>query len=132
MNAHHVGFFDTITRDLGGKGKLRLIIQPAVAILLGIRLGIADARAREQPFGVRVFQSRHQIVRRALSDVIIPFCVALVVDGILQYYTLGRVRPVAAVVVALLIVWLPFAIARGLANRIATGHREQHGGEQHA
>ena len=132
MNAQHVGFFETITRDLSGKGKLRLILQPAVAIVLGIRLGIADARAHQPPFGLRVFESRHHLVRRALSDVVLPFCVALVIDCILQYYTLATVRPGVGVVVALLIVWLPFSIARGLANRIATGRGEQHGGEQHA
>lgn len=126
QTAQHIGFFEGIVRVLGGKGHLRLIIQPAVAIVLGIRLGIADAHDHEPPFGVRLFHTREKLLRRALSDVIVPFCIAIVIDGILQYYTLGYVRPLAAVLVALLVVWLPFSIARGLANRIASGRAEQH------
>ncbi|HTR55480.1 MAG TPA: hypothetical protein VMJ10_32600 [Kofleriaceae bacterium] len=116
-----MGFFAGIAHVLGGKGELRLIIQPLVAIALGVRLGIADARERRAPFGVRVVHSDHH-VRFALSDIIVPFCIALVVDAVLQHYTLGYVRPLAAVLVAALIVWLPYSIARGLANRMATRH----------
>lgn len=128
MHGEHVGFFEGIARVLGGKGQLRLIIQPAVAIVLGIRLGIADARAGEGPFVLRLFRHREHLVRRALSDVVVPFAVAIGIDLILQYYTLGYVRPLAAVLVGLLLVWLPFSIARGLANRIA---RHEHAGGAH-
>lgn len=121
----HVGFFEGIGRVLGGKGQLRLIIQPTIALLLGIRLGLADARERRAPFVARLFQTRKHLVRRALSDVVVPFCVAIVIDGILQYYTLGYVRLGAAVLVALLLIWLPFALGRAVANRLARGHVAQ-------
>jgi hypothetical protein len=120
LSVQHLGFFEGITHVLGGKGWLRLIIQPSVAVLLGIRLGIADARAHEPPFVARLFRSRHHLLRRALSDVAIPMCVAIAVDGLLQHYTLGYVRPLAAVLVAVLIVWVPFALARAIANRVAS------------
>ena len=126
MHGEHVGLFEGIARVLGGKGQLRLIIQPAVAIVLGIRLGIADARVGEPPFVLRLFRHPEHLVRRALSDVVVPFAVAVGVDVILQHYTLGYVRPLAAVIVGLLLVWLPFSIARGLANRIT--HHERAGG----
>jgi len=116
-----MGFFHGIARELGGKGQLRLIIQPLVAMVLGARLGIADAREQQPPFGLRVWRGPERL-RYALSDVVVPFCLAVVVDAVLQHYTLGYIRPVAAVLVALLIVWLPYAIARGLANRIASHH----------
>ncbi len=117
------GFFSDIARVLGGKGQLRLIVQPALAIVFGVRLGIADAHEGREPFGLRVFRARHKVLRLALSDIIVPFLLAMAIDSALQYYTLGYVRPFAAVLVALLIVWLPFSIARGLANRIARmGH----------
>lgn len=128
MTGDHVGLFDGIARVLGGKGQLRLIIQPAVAIVLGIRLGISDARAGEEPFVFRLFRHPEHLVRRALSDVAVPFAVAIGVDLILQYYTLGYVRLVGAVLVGLLLVWLPFSIARGLANRIA---RREHAAGGH-
>jgi len=115
-----MGFFAGIARVLGGKGELRLIIQPLVAIVLGIRLGLADAREHRAPYGVRVLHSRHHL-RFALSDIVVPFCIAIVIDAILQHYTLGYVRPLAAVLVAALLVWLPYSLARGFTNRIASG-----------
>jgi hypothetical protein len=45
-----LGFWDSIARDLTGKGQLRLIIEPLLAIVLGIRHGLTDARHGEEPF----------------------------------------------------------------------------------
>jgi hypothetical protein len=112
-------FFQGIADVLGGQGELRLIVQPALAILLGIRLGIGDAREGRDPFVMRVFTKRGGNVRLAMHDVIVPFCIAIVVDAILQHAALGRVRPLAALIVGILLVWLPFATARALSNRIA-------------
>ena len=53
----HVGLFEGVWRDLtgrgmfGGKFQIRLIAQPLIALLLGIRFGIRDAKAgKEDPF----------------------------------------------------------------------------------
>jgi hypothetical protein len=110
-------FFSDLARDLGGAGQLRLIIQPTIAIAFGIRLGISDAHEGREPFGMRVLHARHGRFRLAVSDVIIPLLVAMVVDGALQYYTLRHVRPLASVLVAIVVVWLPFTAARGYTNR---------------
>jgi len=40
-----VGFFETVARDLCGKGQCRLILQPVASLILGVRLGRADANA---------------------------------------------------------------------------------------
>ncbi len=120
------GFFEGIVQVLGGKGELRLIVQPAMAILLGIRLGLSDAREGKPPFVLRVFTSRGGNVRLALHDIIVPFCIGVGVDAILQHATLDRVRPVAALIVGILLVWLPFAAARAFTNRIARAiHRRR-------
>jgi hypothetical protein len=60
------------------------------------------------------------VFKHSLWDAAIPLAIALIVDGILQYLTLGRVRPLAALVVGGLLVWLPFAVARALSNRVQT------------
>jgi hypothetical protein len=123
-----IGFWDGIYRVLGGAGQLRLIIQPLVAIFLGARLGVADARTGKEPFLLRLVltKRRHEkIAKLALFDAIVPFCIAIVFDTILQYYTLHTVRPVAALVVGTFLVWLPFAISRALTNRIVRrAHRD--------
>lgn len=116
-----LGFFETIARDLSGKGQFRLILQPLAAVILGIRLGIADANAGKPPFLNRLIMHRHQrwtIFKESLSDAVFPLVVALVMDGILQHITFGRIRPLAALLVGALLVWLPFVFTRAVTNRI--------------
>ena len=43
-------FFQDILARLSGPGRLRFIVQPTVAILLGARSGIKDARDGHPPF----------------------------------------------------------------------------------
>lgn len=114
-------FFDDLIRHLtSGKGQLRFVFQPLMAIVLGARLGIADAREGKRPFLWRLVKTsgRRELLKKSLWDIVIPCCLAIVIDSIIQHYTLGYVRPVAAMLVALLIVWLPYSISRALTNRI--------------
>src|SRR6478735_6250398 len=111
-----VGFFESIARDLtgrgifGGKFQIRLIAQPLIAMLLGIRFGIRDAKHDKRPFLMSMVEAksnRWPILKQGLRDAIVPLCVAFILDGILQQMILGRVRPAAAVVVGALLVWFP-------------------------
>ncbi|HEX3902746.1 MAG TPA: hypothetical protein VH853_07835 [Polyangia bacterium] len=124
-----VGLFDGIWRDLtgrgmfGGKFQIRLILQPVVALLLGIRFGIRDAKqGKDDPFFMSLVHAGHHdrwpILKQGLRDAIVPLCVAFVLDAILQQMILGHVRLLGAVVVGSLLVFLPFVIGRGLGHRI--------------
>jgi hypothetical protein len=130
-----VGFWETMVRDLtgrgmfGGKHQIRLVLQPLVALALGMRIGVRDAKHGRDPYFKMLVQShghRLQILKLGLRDAIIPLCLAFVVDAILQYLILNYVRPMASVVVAAVLVFGPFAIGRGLGNRIwqARHHRQ--------
>lgn len=126
--APELGFFEGIVRDLtSGKGQLRFLIQPIVAIVLGARLGVADAREHQPPFLFRLLKGggSRALFEHSLSDVVVPLGVGIVIDGVLQHYTLGVVRPLHAVVVGLALVWLPYAIARALVNRVVHRHHER-------
>jgi hypothetical protein len=118
----HYGFWDTIVRDLtSGKGQLRLLLQPAMALIFGIRAGIADARAGHLPFGRRMIagaEPRWQLIKESIKRVLSPLVLAFVLDVILQKLTLGRVRPLVAIIVAAILVWIPFLLVRGITNRI--------------
>ena len=116
------GFFATIARDLSsGKGQIRLIVQPIMAMLLGVRVGVRDAKLGKAPFFLRLVRSKEErhrdVFRESLRDGALPICVAVIVDGILQRLTLGYIRPVAALVVGALLAWVPFVVVRALANR---------------
>jgi hypothetical protein len=118
-----VGFFSDIARDLTGKGQIRLIVQPAIALALGIPLGLADAKQGERPLMARILGEKRQrkhLIKTLFKRAAVPFTVAIALDCFLQYATLHRVRPVAAVVVGCLLVLIPYSMARGFTNRIAT------------
>jgi hypothetical protein len=117
----HLGFFEHLWQDLAGGPAVRLVLQPTLATILGIRLGLADVREGKAPFLIRLLvrsRDRWALFRSSLSDAVIPLCLAVGLDVVLQQVTLGRIRPLAALLVGGLLVWLPFAIARALTNRI--------------
>ena len=126
------GFFESIARDLsgpgifGGKFQFRLVLQPLVAMLLGIRIGIRDAKAGDRPFFMALAHGdggRGSLLKKAARDAIMPLCVAVIIDSILQQLINHRIRPVASLIVGGLLVFLPFLIVRALTNRVWThGH----------
>jgi hypothetical protein len=130
-----LGFFESIGRDLSGRGifggrfQLRLILQPLAAILLGLRFGLRDAKAGKLPFFQALAErkgNRGALLKEAARDAIIPLAVALLLDSILQHMINGRIRPLASVVVGGLLVFLPFLIVRALSNRVwSHGHPGQ-------
>lgn len=123
-----MGFWDGIWHELTTAGRFRLILQPTLAIVLGVRIGMADARAGTPPFLARLIRASHErwsLVRESIVHAAKPLALALLMDCIFQYLTLGRVRVLAAVVVGILLVWFPFSATRGLANRVWTQHRRR-------
>jgi hypothetical protein len=125
---NEMGFWDGIWHELSTSGRFRVILQPALAIVLGIRIGVADARAGHAPFLARLVRSPHErwtLVRGSIGHAALPLTLALLMDCIFQFLALGRVRVLAALVVGILLVWLPFSSVRGLANRAWTRHRRR-------
>lgn len=123
-----MGFWEGIWHELSTAGRFRLILQPTLAVILGIRVGLADARAGHQPFLARLVRGAHErwrLVRESIVHAAAPLTLALVMDSVFQYLALGRIRILAAVVVGILLVWLPFSSTRGLSNRVWTQHRRR-------
>ena len=111
-----------------GQGQFRLLLLLAVALVLGIRAGIADAREGTLPFGRRLREAnepRAELMKDSVKRALNPLALAFVLDVILQRLTLGYVRPLAAIIVAAILVWLPFVIVRGIMNRF--WRRSHHG-----
>jgi hypothetical protein len=126
------GFWESMARDLtghgmfGGKFQFRLVLQPLAAMILGVRVGIRDAKRGELPFFQALAKGKGERGGRlgqAVRDAILPLVIAVVVDSILQHMINGHIRPLEALVVGALLVFVPFLIVRALANRIWThGH----------
>lgn len=113
----------------------RLIIQPVVAVLLGLRDGRRDAKAGTPPFVFDLLlqpKDRSRAVKSAMKTMLKPLIVGVLLDCIAQYLmvrqgALERIYPVPALIVALGLMGVPYALARGLANRVATRRRSRAG-----
>lgn len=104
-----------------GPGSMRLIIQPLVAVALGVRDGIMDANAGRPPylFGMLFARERRrELIRDGINHTTKPMAVGIALDMILQWYIFRSVRLYAAVLVGIFLIGLPYGLSRGIANRI--------------
>ncbi len=121
-------FMDDLIARLHGPGRLRFIFQPATAIVLGVRDGVKDAHAGNPPFlwGL-VFRAggRRVLLSSALVSVGDLLAIAILVDAAAQLLILRMVYPGAALILGPVLIAIPYASSRALANRIIR-RRERH------
>ena len=114
-------FFQDILARLTGPGRLRFVLQPTVAILLGARGGMKDASAGLPPFlWALIFHEEHrrELFRSTLASVRNLVAIAILLDLISQFLIFNEVRPGAALVVGPVLIGVPYALSRALSNRI--------------
>src|SRR5215472_10894974 len=76
-------FFEDMVARLSGPGRFRFIMQPLVAIFLGSRDGVKDARRGAAPFLWGLFfhrEHRAELLRSALGSVRNLVAVAILLD----------------------------------------------------
>ena len=111
---------DKIEAMLSGPGSLRFILQPLVAIVLGLRDGRSDSSAGRPPYLYGLFFTRDvrgEEVKTALRTLTTPLAVAVILDAALQYVIFGSVRLWQALAVGTVLIALPYVLARGLTGR---------------
>jgi hypothetical protein len=119
-------FLADIPARLSGPGRFRFILQPLVATILGIRDGLADARAARPPylFGVlfRPAERTGLVVSgaRSLANLLL---MGILLDTVFQWVILGAAYPGAALVVGPVLITGPYAAVRALVNRLVTAFR---------
>jgi hypothetical protein len=115
-------FVDDMVARLHGPGRLRFILQPTVAIVLGARDGLKDARAGNPPFlWDLLFHSSNRpgLARSAIASVRDLVAVAILLDCVAQLLILRMVNPFAALLVGPVLIGFPYASSRALTNRMA-------------
>jgi hypothetical protein len=119
-------FVDDMVARLHGPGRVRFILQPTIAIILGVRDGVWDARAGRPPFlSALVFRARRrELVRGALASVRDLVAVAILLDVVSQLLIFRMVHPGAALVLGPVLIATPYAFSRAAANRIARWRSE--------
>ncbi len=114
-------FGEGVMARLSGPGRARFIVQPLVAIALGIRDGIADAKQNKPPYMIRLlFKSERKmfVLKTGLKSISKPLAAGIILDMILQWVIYQAVRLYPALIAGALLIALPYAIARGWSNRI--------------
>jgi hypothetical protein len=102
---------------------IRLLLQPTVAAILGIRAGLADARHGRPAYLRAILSNRAQrrdLLIHGWRDIVKVFGMAVVMDVVYQIAVFHRVYPVELGLVAFLLAGVPYLAIRGPANRIAT------------
>jgi hypothetical protein len=112
-----------IIARIAGPMSLRFVFQPLVGLLLGARDGMRDAKAGEPPFILDLIVNREDrkvklaSLFKSLSKTII---IAIVLDMISQYLIFDQVRISGAIMIAVIILIVPYSLARAITNKIIT------------
>ena len=111
-------FFADMLARLSGAGRFRFFVQPAVAIVIGIRHGLTDARNGTPPI-LRVLMSnasqRSALLQAAFAALRDLVAVAIVLDIVSQAMIFGRVHPLAAILLGPVLITVPYVFARTVA-----------------
>ena len=114
-------FFRDILARLSGPGRLRFILQPTVAIIMGARSGIRDAQLGRPPFIWAVLfhgEHRKELLKSMLFSIRDLAAVAILLDLVSQFLIFHEVRPGAALIVGPVLITMPYVCSRALTNRL--------------
>ena len=115
-------FLEELPQRFTGPGRLRFILQPVFAILLGLRGGLAGARTGNPPFlfGL-LFDAgrRRELLRSGFATVRNLLAFGIILDIVFQWVLYGSVHPGAAVLIGPILICAPYAVARALTTRVA-------------
>ena len=115
-------FFEDIPKRLVGPGRFRFVLQPLMAVILGVLSGLADARAGRPPYLWGILFHRHlrgDLVRTGFSTIVNLLLMGILLDTVFQRIILGVAHPGAALIIGPILICTPYAIARALSNRLA-------------
>jgi len=115
-------FLRDIPKRLTGPGRFRFVLQPLMAIVLGVLGGLADARAGRPPYLQALIlhrDKRRELLRSSFETVVNLLLMGILLDAIFQWVILGTSHPGAALVVGPVVIVLPYTVARALSNRLA-------------
>lgn len=116
-------------RPSSGPLKFRLILQPTIAVVIGARAGVRDAKSRAPPFIWSLLCRRvtgKVQLKTTLYHLAVPILIATMIDATEQMLMFGHIRPLSALAVGTALMSLPYAVARSLSNRIRSGGNTPH------
>ena len=113
---------------VGGPMSLRLVLQPTMAAFFAIRAGLQDARMdRPAYFWALLTEPTHRrdMLREGWKAVAKVSAMAVIIDAIYQIVQLRWLYPGEALIVAVILAFVPYLLIRGPAGRIARWWRQR-------
>jgi hypothetical protein len=112
---------ENMSDRINGPMKFRFILQPVMASVFAIIAGVKDAKSGKPPyFWALLSQPEHrtEMLKDGWKSVGKIFLLALVLDMVFQIMVLKTVYPLEAIVVAILLAFVPYLLLRGLVTRL--------------
>jgi hypothetical protein len=114
-------FLEEVPRRFTGAGRVRFILQPMTAIVLGIRGGFADARAGNPPYLFGLLfgaERRRELLGSGFAAIRNLLALAIIGDVVFQLVLYRSVHPGAAVLIGPILICFPYALSRALTTRV--------------
>ena len=106
---------------IDGPFRFRIVLQPVVAAVIGLLIGLKDARARRPPFFWMLLKDRihrRELLLEGWRNTSRVFIVAVLIDVIYTIAVLHWVYPLQSLLVAAVLALAPYALVRSSANWI--------------
>ena len=114
--------FENLIDRVSGPMKFRLILQPLMAIIFAVRSGLKDAKEGKPAYFWAMFtqpDQRRDMLRDGWKSVGKIFVIAIIIDLVYQIIVLRWFYPFEALLVAVILAFIPYLLIRGPVNRIA-------------
>ena len=120
--------FENIVGRTSGPMHLRVLLQPMMALIFGIRDGIRDARAGNPPYFWAIFAQpgrRRDLITSGWKSIGKVFVLAIILDAIYQLIALHWFYPGEALLTAFTLACIPYLLIRGPVNRMLREKRRR-------
>ena len=118
-------FFSTFWTDFidrfDGPLHFRLFVQPLMAILFAVRDGRRDAREGRGAYIWKFInrpEQRRQLVESGVKSISKVFVLAFALDVVYQFMVWHGLKPLQALMTAIVLAVIPYAVLRGPVNRL--------------
>jgi hypothetical protein len=116
-------FVGAVLGRVDGPFSFRFYLQPVMAILLAFRDGRADAKLGRAPYFWTIVtdpEQRAQRTKEGWKSIRRVFWLGVVMDLGYQFLKMPQIRPLGAVIVAVILAIIPYLLIRGPVNRLLT------------
>jgi hypothetical protein len=117
-------FWHDLIERPDGPMRFRFVLQPLMATIVAIRDGLEDARSGRSPYLATVLgnpRERAGRLRHGLNATARIIALGLIMDVIYQAVVFKTFYPDQALVVALVLAFIPYVIVRGVITRVWRG-----------